>query len=172
MELTQSNKLLFAPQIYEGKIYEYDLKNRKLNQVVTGYSYKENAFYSYNYDISSREIPYSRIRDRGETFWGSIRVINGGLFEMSNGDIVHFSFVYKNKEEREENEAKWSLFVEIFDKDYKLLGVDLLTQMDGGIYGKAVTNTLVNWKDEHDNFYLLSSSDKGEPMIQQFRIKY
>jgi len=158
MELVNKEEILFVPQIYNGEIYKYNLNtgNDSVTSIIKGKKFRDHPFVTY--DNKPDNVPYTRIASGGKQYWGSVMVINAGIFVLNNGNIVNFTLVY-NKDTG--SEGYWDLYAELFNEDYDFLGYGLVKRIEESI-----------WKDEDGYFYLNYKNEKDIPVIRKVEISF
>lgn len=169
-ELILGDKLLYAPHMYNGYIYEYVLSENgrviKFNRKYEGYSHKKPiTVLSTNGEVNSG---YTDLTLSGPGVTMSILLHNQskGLFQLEDGKIVHFTYT------ENADGTKRTFGIEFYSKDMNPLGY-------APIYSKKYSskpdaNNLLSWevvwKDEKDRFYTIDTEDV--PKIRVVSLDY
>jgi hypothetical protein len=160
--------MLYAPGLYNGKIYQYcdfEEEGWQLTWTFDGVSpFYGTSYMSYSSVESAGDFPPVVISYRGGRFMGRVMSFDAGIYELNDGTIVHFFAEWKQGEN-----ALYSfdyvidLQVQIFSKKGELLDHGTLGYFD------SLGNSLaaINWKDDNDRFYLIGV-EEGVPVIKRF----
>tara|TARA_R110002096_G_scaffold324349_9_gene518465 strand:- start:15339 stop:16385 length:1047 start_codon:yes stop_codon:yes gene_type:complete len=156
--LTKNNSLLFAPFLYDGKIYKYDL-DKFTHQTFTGLKIHDQPFTS----IYGPPIPKHAIQINGRTAAAAtIESESLGLFELENGNIIHFSFQVSSEERK--------ITFEIFEKNLILQKTGILEGF--GAFQLSHNSSIfdIHATDGKHTFYAIDKRDRSNELVITFKI--
>ncbi len=157
--LSQNNTLLFAPYLYNGKIYKYDL-DKFTHQTYAGLKIHDQPFTS----ISGPPIPEHAIRINGKTpAIATIESESLGLFELENGNIIHFSFQVSGEEKK--------IAIENFDENLILQNTGILEGL--GSFELRHNSSIfdIHATDGEHTFYAIDKRDRNNELVITFNIE-
>ncbi|MCC5940623.1 MAG: 6-bladed beta-propeller [Balneolaceae bacterium] len=174
MDFPDSNpSIIYSPGVYNGMLYEFTLSNGQWEAART---LQGTPPYKGSYDIYTSEDMYfrnegipgvNRIYFSGGPFMGRLYSIDAGIYYLSDGRIVHFYGEWRGGDTTLEEGNTLDVSVQIFDEDGSVITQGYITslQMD-----RRPSYTIINWKDDEDNFYLLNLPKDDIPTVIKFRL--
>jgi len=170
--VVDSNSIIVAPKFYEGILYKYEKVSNiwKMTKVQGKVPYKK----SYDERPATKtnvrsDIENARksghnfmiLTDKDRRYFVYVRNRSVGLFQLNNGQIVHFSIM--------ENDKDKAIFgLDIFTKNGKHIGYGEMKHFP--LRGNDVFGIKVLWKDVNDHFYI--SDTRDIPVIRCFSLQY
>ncbi|MTI88933.1 MAG: 6-bladed beta-propeller [Balneolaceae bacterium] len=162
----QNDTLYFAPTLYNGLIYQYEIK-QDANQQITlrlknktqGHTFIKKPAERFN----GENLPYADATitmASGRKLQTLLYNQSKGLYQLNNGVIVHFTYIEK------EEPRKRVFGVEVYDKTMKPIGYAPFKEI---FYDPDRSNMLswnVIWKDAEDRFYIVDKDSDGPPAIR------
>lgn len=162
--LVIGNRIIFAPYLYNGYIYVLQLNGGKIKLIkkIRGHIFKK---------------PLSKIDDnaklydlKGSLGGKSVKFLfhneSKGLFQLRNGNIVHFTYI----EDRKGTSRTFG--VEVYTKDMEPIGyVKLYTKVFHPSQSIRVLLKNVLWKDKNDRFYILDLTGAAD-VIQVVTLEF
>jgi hypothetical protein len=166
-------KFIYSPGVYNGKLYEftYTDDNWQLSQIMEATSPTYKAF-----DIYLNEEEYNKYEGisgvnkifyRGGPYIGRLYSIDTGVYYLNDGRIAHFYGEWRGGDTTLDEGNTLDLFVQVINSTGTVENQGYLMSLD---IDSRPSLTLVNWKDEYDNFYLLNLSRNGIPTVKKFRL--
>ena len=155
--------LLYAPSLYEGKLYLYTEAGEQwaltstLDGLVEKRAYTEvkNPVIYENADLVIR---YAGIEKGARVHNTSL-----GLFRLQDDRIVHFAII--------EFGGQRNFGVEVFDADGQLVGYGAIEKIPVSAKGIANLFLEVVWKDELDRFYVIDRMDHPVIRVVELEIR-
>jgi len=165
---------VYSPGLYTGTFYKYcdrDIEGWYLAETFNGAaSSYDSPYFTYS---AVETVPEDNmlpvlIHYRGEQIVGRVMSMNAGMFVLDDGRIVNFFAEWKKGVNKYLNgEYILGLHIQIFNEKYELSKHSYLLSLDR--QGIPSGSPLVNWKDENDQFYLITT--EGEfPVIKRFTL--
>jgi hypothetical protein len=167
-------KLIYSPGVYTGMMYEFkpaEGYHWQLDKMINATSLPFGSYEIYETEAeyeSMKEIPgVNRINYSGQTSRGRIYAVDAGVYYLSDGRIIQFYGAWTEGDLTLEEGNALKLFAKVLSPDGQIMKHGYLTdiQMD-----RRPSETLVNWKDEQDNFYLLNVPKDDIPTVMKFRL--
>ena len=157
--LRENGDILYTKDYYDHKIFLY--KNKELAKVITRESdikkpYEVQKFHDPNKareEMKKQDYNFSTFA-QGIQYVGRANLTSGGVFQLSDGNLVHFVSPYVSK-------RLWGFDVELYDPEGKLLSYSRL--------GENLSYD-VRCKDSLDLFYAIHRRDYHK--IIAFRLEY
>jgi hypothetical protein len=172
--LTGQNRFIFSPGVYTRQLYEFILTDSdgwQLGRTITG-----TPPTGLSYEIYSSESEYERmngisgvnqIRFSSIPDWGRLYSIDAGVFYLNNGNIVHFYGEWRGGDTTLEEGNTFDLFVQVLSSEGEVLNHGFVKSLD---IDRRPSLSLVSWKDEQDQFYLINLSKFEAPTVIKFRL--
>ncbi|MCH2449984.1 MAG: 6-bladed beta-propeller [Gracilimonas sp.] len=171
--LPESNKLIYSPGVYIGKLYEFipsDNLKWTLQKTITAYT-PSSTYEIYNSEAeyeSMREIPgVNMIRFVSIPSWGRLYSIDAGVYYLNDGKIAHFFGEWRGGDKTLEEGNTLDISVQILDDKRTIIAHSYLFSLT---LDRRPSLLLVNWKDNEDNFYLLNLNKDDVPKVTKFRL--
>lgn len=161
---TEEDRYLFAPHLYEGKLYEYAPAENKsgYSHIIEGYDPGIES--SITLDSKVDQFTARSLSAEGEVF-GKAKVISGGLFQLKNRKFVHFVLIFNQEISTPEN-RKWEVIADFFDSDYNNLGYKSL-----GVRERVIHYfRYFKLKDSEDRFYTITE-EEGVPVVKVYSLE-
>jgi hypothetical protein len=167
-------KLIYSPGVYSGQLYEFELTEGlqwKLMSVLNTSPLSTPSFEIYEKESkyeSMKDFPgVNQIRFLSIPSWGRIYAVDAGVYYLSDGGIIQFYGAWTEGDLTLEEGNALKLFAQVLSPDGQIMkhGYLMDIQMDS-----RPNETLVNWKDEQDNFYLLNVPKDDVPTVMKFRL--
>lgn len=155
--------LLYAPSLYEGKLYLYTEAGGQWALTSTIDGLVEKRAYTevkkpMIYENADLVIRYAGI-EKGARLHNRSR----GLFRLQDGRIVHFTFVEFGRQRY--------FGVEVFDGDGQLVGYGAIKKIPLTAQGIANLFLEIAWKDEQDRFYVIDRTDQPVIRVVELEIR-
>ena len=174
--ITDDDAVLYAPALYRGKLHRYRRDTSGTWQHETtfqGFVAQEPAFLEVSPDEEQHHLHF-KVTMSGVAMAARIRNESRGIFELSDGRIVHFSLQTVAREDLPEGQAPplddhahhgdhggprdlVTLGIEVFSPEGEFLGygaVDTFTE-----HGHT-EQFYIDWKDDQDRFYIREMTDR------------
>jgi hypothetical protein len=156
--IIEPTKVVFTSCFYEGKLYNYELRNETWNlKILHGMERKYKSFRLLNLkDYKDNKYPkYSYLNSTSDgKFLVKMQNQNRGLGVLNDGKIVQFSFSYhKNKEK---------YHCELFDENGNFIGISQI----------KVKPFQIKWIDKNNKLYTKSVSKEGYSTIKVLKFEY
>ena len=173
--ITRDDAVLYAPSLYRGLLHRYRRDEAGTWQRETtfqGFVAQEPSLLEVPPDEEQQHLHF-KVTQGGIAMAARIRNESRGIFELSDGRIVHFSLQTVAQEDLGEEEAaaaahdhhghhggprdQVTFGVEVFSPEGELLGygaVDTFTE-----HGHT-EQFYVDWKDDQDRFYVREMTDR------------
>lgn len=174
--LENQNRIIYSPGVYTGDIYEFiccELGTWKQHRKVPAKKPQSPPYEIYTSDTDyerNNEIPgVNQIRFLSTPYWGRLYSIDTGIYYLENGKIVHFYGEWRGGDTTLDEGNTFDLFVQVIDPED---GVDHHGFINSLHIDKRPSVSLVNWKDEDDNFYLIDLNKNEVPKVIKFRLEF
>lgn len=157
-----SNTFVFAPGLYDGRLFEYQRADSGWRAVDTlsGWLPERGAFTPL--DDPSGDDHATTFHSGGQDIPGVIHTISAGVFVTDTGHIAHFLV------SQGEDSAEFG--VQVFDSAGQFLGFDVLERLDERIGTVPTREMAMLWIDDRGRFYL---KDRREaPALRVFKLNY
>lgn len=159
------DELYFAPTLYNGFIYKYEIKKKQGSEInlhlkdqipgMVKIIKPGERFNGDNLDYADATVTMAG----GKKFQYLFHNQSKGLFQLSNGLIVHFTFI-------QEKEPQKRVFgVEIYDPEMNSLGYAKIKEIAFDPNRSNMLSWNVMWKDNQDRFYIVDKDANGSPSI-------
>jgi hypothetical protein len=174
-EKSDPKKLIYSPGVYTGKLYEFEPTEGlrwKLKSVLNTTPLSTPSYEIYETESeyeSMKEFPgVNQIRFLSIPSWGRLYAVDAGVYYLSDGRIIQFYGAWTEGDLTLEEGNALKLFAQVLSPDGQIMkhGYLMDIQMDS-----RPNETLVNWKDEQDNFYLLNVPKDDVPTVMKFRLE-
>ena len=154
--------VLYAPALYEGKLYMYTERQEQWHQTRTISGFVEKRAYTEVKNPVIYENADLVIRYAGTEKGARLHNTSLGLFRLQNDRIVHFTFAEFGEER--------FFGVEVFDGNGQLTGYGAIEKVP--LVAQGIANLFLDivWKDELDRFYIVDRTD--EPVIRVVELEY
>ena len=155
--------LLYAPSLYEGKLYLYSEAGGQwaLTSTIDGLVEKR-AYTEVDkpaiYENVDMMIFYAGIEKGAKLHNTSL-----GLFRLQDDRIVHFTKVEFGRQRY--------FGVEVFDRDGQLVGYGAIKKIPLTAQGIANLFLEIAWKDEQDRFYVIDRTDQPVIRVVELEIR-
>jgi len=172
--LDNTRTLLYAPGVYTGKLYQFTRSASNEWSLVRKIDASEAS--NPAYEIIPTEEEFERQQDfsgalkvfsEGGPYMGRVYSLDAGIYELNNGDIAHFYGEWSSSNTTLEQGNSLQIYVQIIDREGTVKAISLLTSIQRD-YRQSIS--LVNWKDEQDNFYLIDLPRDEVPTVVKFRL--
>ena len=155
--------LLYAPSLYEGKLYLYTEAEGQWALTSTLDGLVEKRAYTevkkpVIYENADLVIRYAGIEKGARVHNTSL-----GLFRLQDDRIVHFTKVEFGRQRH--------FGVEVFDRDGQLVGYGAIEKIPLTVQGIAKLFLEVVWKDELDRFYVIDRMDHPVIRVVELEIR-
>jgi len=178
--LSDDHTLYFSPGTYDGTLFMYRQSLSGVwshEKIFSGKLPLNEAYKDFEHEQQYNEAAESglprivRSRYNRESVYGKQLSMDAGIYELSDGRIIHFYAVLGDEKYRlpeGTGSHPMDLYVQIFNKEGDLLEHSFLFTYTEQYHFPRYK--LVNWKDEHDRFYMIDHP--GEyPVIRRFSLK-
>jgi hypothetical protein len=173
---SEQNKLIYAPGVYTGRLFEYYFDG-DFNLVSEVEIESHPLMLNKTYDIYSSGTEYEQFSSfsgvqmfhhGGFTHQGRLYSIDAGVFYLENGNIAHFYGEWRGGDTTLEEGNTFDLFVQVLSPEGEILNHGFVKSLD---IVRRPSLSLVSWKDEQDNFYLINQSKFDAPTVIKFRLE-
>ncbi|TVQ03168.1 MAG: hypothetical protein EA359_10305 [Balneolaceae bacterium] len=170
---------IYSPGIYYGKLYVFkkqddgkwalDGKIEGIEPIVEPYAIFTSET---QYNRAENHPGTLKIFSAGGPYFGNVLSINTGIFHLQDGRIIHF-FGQRRENEGFGQEAEFhylDIYAQIFSEDFELESYGLLHTIEERLHTRRhIRYSLVNWKDDVENFYLMELKD-DVPLVRRFTL--
>lgn len=156
--------VLFAPSLYEGKLYLYTEEQGQWKQArqFLGHVGIRRSYKKILDGPMDTEHVDALLRYAGKDVGALVHNSSKGLFRLQDQHIVHFTFCEFGQER---------LFgVEVFEEDGSLIGYGVIDRVPLTAHGTASLKLRVVWKDDQDRFYIIDQEEK--PVIRVVELEF
>ena len=170
---SDNRRFIYSPGVYNGSLYEFALQNGqwKVERTLQGTPPLNGPYDIYTSDevyFRNEGIPgVNRIYYSGGPFMGRLYSIDAGIYYLNDGRIVHFFGEWRGGDTTLEEGNSLDISVQIFDPKGIVLTQGHITSLK---MDQRPSYTIVNWKDNQDNFYLLNLPKEEIPTVIKFRL--
>jgi hypothetical protein len=166
---------IYSPLIYRGEIYEFqrmDSLHWEISDTLRGIApsvetyeiYESTEEYEENRDYPGVNVIYYD----GDANVGRIYTMDMGVYHLNDDRVVHFFGEWREGDTVLEDGNPLILNAQLFDRNGKVLAKSELYNIHKDL---TPIRTLVNWKDDQDNFYLLNVPKDDVPTVIKFRLE-
>jgi hypothetical protein len=164
------NTLYFSPHIYNGYIYKFTITsnmqeiNIKLNKKFLGLIYKKSPAQRFN----GKELVYADVNETipgGKHYQYLVHNQSKGLFQLENGDIVHFTYI----ESKQPHKRVFG--IELYDRKMHPIGYAPIKTLMYNNHNKSnLLSWNVVWKDKKDRFYIIDTQHIPKVRVVKLQI--
>ncbi|MEX0608969.1 MAG: 6-bladed beta-propeller [Balneolaceae bacterium] len=170
--MENGSQIIYSPSIYNGSMYLFHKQSDtwQLEKIVKGVEPYSDPYVVYSQEEYEKhqDLPGALSHFYGEDYPHSGRVLSfdAGIYQLNDERFVQFRAEWRNTDVKSDSINLLDLSVQIFNKEWKLEDQSYLFSFERS---SQPFLTLVNWKDEQDNFYLLELSDTL-PTVRKFSL--
>lgn len=164
--MTGNSTLVYAPGLYDGKLYRYEKRNGQWMQTDILHGYVEEQPYtivtSSPFDTDHADMVTS-VAGMSRPLAALLHNRTRGLFKLQNGRLVHFTFSEFGDER--------VFGIEVFDEEGNLIGYGPIRAVPLDRNGMATLWWRVAWKDDKGRFYIVDREGDA-PVVRVVELEY